>query len=420
MTSPKKNEKGEDKERKTKIKRVETEPKVKKTRSKEIPNAFLVSQYYGFNAIDLPEIIKEDKEHADKIRKKQIYEGDDLPETEETTALLRSYKNKHFGDEITNEGYDPVLLYCEGFAKGAKRKLKRGEKILNLHIIGTPKSIAEAILIKTALCILEEEGFKDISVEINNLGGKDALANFMRELTAYYRKHINDMDSECRQLFKDGTHALVSCGKSLKEETKSHAPSPFNFLSDSNKTHLKEVIEFLDVENIPYAINKDILGNPHYSSDTVFTILDKTSGKILATGSRYTNLAKKTGHKDDIHGIGVTIKLNNPKKASASQLPKHENIKFFFIQLGFEAKLKSLQILEDLRKAKIPVHQLLSRDKLGTQLAKARKYKVPYILIIGQKEAHDGTVVVRDTNTHSQVSVPREGLVDYLRGLKVK
>lgn len=394
-----------------------TEPKIKNIRAKEVPNAFVVSQYYGFSAIDLPEIIKEDKEHAAKLRKTQKYEDENLPELEEPIALLRSYKNTDFEDTELKQN-DPVLLYCDGSAKGTKRKMKRGEKILNLHIIGTPKSIAEALLIKTTLCILQEEGFKDISVEINNLGGKDSMANFMRELTSYYRKHVNDMDGECRQLFKDGAHSLVACGDTLKKEVRSQSPSPFNFLSDKNKTHLKEVIEFLDEEKIPYDINKDILGNPNYSSGTIFTIIDKKSGKILATGSRYNHLAKKTGHKRDIDGIGVRIKLSKHKKVPGSHVPRPENIQFYFIQLGFEAKMKSIRLIEELRQAKIPVFQTLTRDKLSTQLTKVRKTKVPYVIIMGQKEARDGTVVVRNTETHSQVSMPQDKLVEYLKKIQ--
>jgi histidyl-tRNA synthetase len=399
--------------------KISLEPEIKEFKTKKVPNAFVISQYYGFNAIDLPEILKEDRKNSEKIKKGQKFEHQDLPETEEAIALVRSYKNKNFREsEDEPEGHDPVMLYSEGKAKGSKIKPKKGEKVLNLHIIGTPKSIAEAILIKTALSILSEEGYKNISVEINNLGGKEAAPIFFRELTNYYKKHINEMDYECRQLLKDGPFALVTCGKTLKSEIKAQAPSPFNFLSDANKNHLKEVIEFLDEENIPYDINKDILGNPHYSTSTVFTIIDKKSGKILATGSRYNHLAKKIDSKKNIPGIGITIRLPKLKIVPLSKIPKSSKIKFFFIQLGFPAKIKSLKIIDELRNAKIFVHQSISKDKLTTQLAKAKKMRADYVIIIGQKEAHDGTVVIRDMRIHSQVSVPQEKLVEYLKGLK--
>jgi histidyl-tRNA synthetase len=92
--------------------------------------------------------------------------------------------------------------------------------------------------------------------------------------------------------------------------------------------------------------------------------------------------------------------------------------KVYFIQLGFEAKLKSLCVIEVLRKAKIPVYQSVSKDSLGAQLALAEKMEVPHCIIFGQKEAMDNTVIVRDMKTHSQDTVKIDALSDYIKHLK--
>ena len=138
----------------------------------------------------------------------------------------------------------------------------------------------------------------------------------------------------------------------------------------------------------------------------------------MATGTRYNQLAKKIGHKKDLPGVGVTIKISKPKLVPSSRLPKENNIKFFFIQIGSQAKFKSLQVLEMLRKAKIPVHQSITRDKITNQIAKAKRLKTPYVLIMGQKEAIENSVLVRDTQSHSQISVKIDNLVEYLNNLK--
>jgi histidyl-tRNA synthetase len=381
-----------------------------KNNKKEVSNAYVISKYYGFDGFNLPEITKEDLEHAEKIRKGSKYEHADLPETEYKISLLKAHKDKDF------EIHDPVMMYCESSSKSGKTA--SGEKNIQLQIVGTPKSIAEALLIKTTLCILQEEGYKEIGVEINNIGGKESLPNFIRELNAYYKKHLNDIDTECRQLFKEGTHALVTCGTTLKKEIKQNSPSPLSYLNESNRSHFKEVIEFLDMEGISYEVNKDLLGNPNYSTNTVFTIIDRKTGKILATGTRYNQLARKTGHKKDLPGIGVTMKISKPKKVPFSRLPKLNTTKFFFIQIGSQAKFKSLQVLEMLRKAKIPLQQTIAKDKITDQIIKSKRLKSPYILIMGQKEALENTVLVRDTQSHSQTAVKIDDLIDYLKNLK--
>ena len=90
----------------------------------------------------------------------------------------------------------------------------------------------------------------------------------------------------------------------------------------------------------------------------------------------------------------------------------------YFNQLGGEAKLKSLNVIEILRKAHIPIAQSLSKDSLSSQLAIAEKLAIPYTLIFGVKEALDNSVIVRDMSNRSQDTVKLNKLLEYLKELK--
>jgi histidyl-tRNA synthetase len=74
--------------------------------------------------------------------------------------------------------------------------------------------------------------------------------------------------------------------------------------------------------------------------------------------------------------------------------------------------------METLRKNRIPVHQSISKDSLGAQLALAEKMEIPYCIIFGQKEAMDNTVIVRNMETRSQDTVKIDALSDYIKHLK--
>ena len=62
--------------------------------------------------------------------------------------------------------------------------------------------------------------------------------------------------------------------------------------------------------------------------------------------------------------------------------------------------------------------QQLSKDSLSIQLATAEKSGVPYVIIFGQKEAIEQSVIVRHMETHSQDIVPIEKLAAYIKNLK--
>ena len=57
----------------------------------------------------------------------------------------------------------------------------------------------------------------------------------------------------------------------------------------------------------------------------------------------------------------------------------------------------------------------MTKDKITGQLTGAEYMHATHVLIIGQKEANENTVVVRDINTRAQETVPVNGIVEYLK-----
>ncbi len=380
----------------------------------KVDNAFVISQYYGFEGLELHHVEKDDHDKAQKIKTYKDFEHSHLPKIEEAVAILR-----HSNTDEQKRREMPILYYTKGEIKNPndkKAKKKTGESI-SLHIIGTPKSIAEAILIKTAYTILNEEGYKNLSVEINNIGDRDTLTTYSKHATNYFRGKLADLNTDCKELLKFGGHTLVTCNLKGVQHIIKEAPAPIEFLNEEHRNHFKEVIEYLESQKIPFEINKFVLGDPHYSSHTIFTIIEEKTGKILATGSRYNDLSKRTVLRKGIPAVSVSIKIPKLKQVPLSKQPKFENSDIYFIQLGYGAKLKSLEVIETLRKAGIPVHQSIGRDKMATQTQFAHKKGVKYILLMGQKEALENSICVRHLETNSQKTIPLTSLVEYLKDL---
>lgn len=384
-------------------------------KSAKVENAFVISQYYGFEGLDLHQIEKDDHEKAQKLKNYKDFEHPHLPKIEEAIALLR-----HSNTDEQKKRQMPILFYSKGDLKNPhdKKAKKRSGDAVSLHIVGTPKSIAEAILIKTAYTILKEEGYKNLSVEINNIGDKDTLVQYNKHATNFFRGKLADLNTDCKELLKFGGHTLVTCNVKGVQHLLKEAPAPIEYLNEEHRNHFKEVIEYLESQKIPFEINKFIFGDPHYSTHTVFTIIDEKSGKILATGTRYNDLSKKTVVRKGIPAVSVSIKVPKFKQVPHSKQPKFDDCDIYFIQLGYGAKLKSLEVVEMLRKAGIPVHQSIGRDKMSTQTQFAHKKDVKYILLMGQKEALENSICVRHLETNSQKTIPLASLVEYLQNLK--
>lgn len=396
-----------------------------------------VAEYYGFKPIETPILENEDVFTA------AIGEGTDVVDKE-----MYAFKTKG-GDKValrpemtagTMRAYiehgmqtlpQPVMLYHSGPVfrhdnpqKGRYRQFYG----FDLDIFGSEKSIVDALIIRTAYTILEEAGAKDLVVDINSIGDKECRGKYIRELTNYYKKHAKDLSAiDKERLVKNPLRILDSKDPktiALNEE----APDAVSYLCPACKKHFKEVLEYLEEMEIPYSINKNLVRGLSYYTRTVFEIMEERvteTGEVkkltICGGGRYDYLAKALGSKKDIPAMGMGMGMDRIVESDwfANLKPRiMKEPQAYFIQFGLEAKLKSLNIMEILRKAKFPVIQSISKDKLGAQLGAAEKLGVKYVMIFGQREALDNTVIVRNMENRSQDNVKIADLKEYIKKLK--
>ncbi|MCI0680325.1 histidine--tRNA ligase, partial [bacterium] len=430
-----------------------------------------IALYYGFRPIETPILERSELflrgigEDTD-IVEKEMYTlktkgGDQLVMRPEGTAgVMRAYIEKGM-----RQLPQPVMLYYGGqFFRHEKPQKGRYREFrqFGMEIIGTKKSIADAMIIRAAVLILAEVGIGDVCVFINSIGDKESRANFIKELAHYYRKHINDLCQDCKRRIRVNPLRLLDCKNPKCKEYKKDAPEILSYLSDESKRHFKEVLEYLEAQNIRYRINPTLVRGIDYYSETVFEVVkgdceevasDSDSpdseeklvkaeeknkrtekeekepselyaedvGLALAGGGRYDYLARAIGSKKDISGVGMSIgvdRIITPERMKKLHPRILRKPKIYFIQLGFEAKLKSLNVIEILREARIPIMHSLGKDSLSGQLAIAERMDVPYALIFGQKEAIDDTVIVRNMKNRSQSIVPIGKLAAHLKKMK--
>ena len=201
-------------------------------------------------------------------------------------------------------------------------------------------------------------------------------------------------------------------------ELSAECPKAINYLSEESRTRFKEILEFVEALGVPYEIKNTLVANRDYCSETVFEIrTSNPKDHPLAVGVRYDTLSKKLGYKKEVTAAGVSVSYPTKErhaltKAKANKLTR-PNI--CFMQLGYEAKLKSLSVIETLRLAGIPVSHALARDKMAGQVSLAEYMKSPYIIIMGKKEAMEDSVIVRNNSTRAQETVFIKELAKYIK-----
>jgi len=362
-------------------------------------------EFYGFDSLD--HVLKERK--PARVVKIVGTPNLALPSEKKLVAATKCFVSHGF-----NRHSRPRFVY---------QMEKSGSKTasLNLHAIGSGSAIAEGVLIATLATLVRDAGLPNFMVHINSIGDRESSTRFVRELTSYLRSRINDMPTYARDDMQAGNPIRAFTRLAEKgSDIISGAPNPMEFLNDESRAHLRGVLEYTESMGVPYELDTSILGSNDCWQHTTFEVRipDEHAGSlVIARGGRHNALAQKSFRIDlpivsamiehEIHG------RSRPKRRSRNE-PK-----FFFAQLGPQAKMKSFSVLENLREAGVPVFQQVAIESIGSQLKQAEERLIPYTVIMGHKEALEDTAIVRNMQSRSQVVVPLANLSSYLKRLKV-
>jgi len=391
-----------------------------------------VIEDYGFERIDTPIVEFTDLflrgvgENTD-IVEKEMYSfktkgGDDLSLRPEGTAgIVRSYIEN--GMQVRPH---PVKLYYYGpmFRHDQPQAGRyRQHWQLGVETIGDASEIVDAELIFVGYKILESLGLKNYNVHLNSLGDAQSRAVYLRALKDFYKSRLKKVCGQCKSRFKSNILRMLDCKEEGCREVSKDAPPILDFLGDEAKRHFKRLIEILDECKIPYLLDQRLVRGLDYYTHTIFEFIpEPEEGKenqlALGGGGRYDRLIDMFGGPKTpaagwalgIDRIVMALKQNEVNVPTISIKPK-----VFLSQLGDAAKKKSLLLFENLRKAGIEVKSSLGRDSIKSQLRIANRYGVKYTLIFGQKEALEGTIIIREMSTGIQETVLLEKVTDEMK-----
>ena len=387
--------------------------------------------FYGFLPIATPhlehtELFTRPLGETSDVVEKEMYTlktkgGDSLTLRPEGTApIMRAYAE----NGMVSWPHPVKLYYLGSFfrhenpQKGRLREFRQ----FGFEVLGESDPMVDATIIKISFLILSELGFKNSIVNINSIGDKNCRPIYKKELLNFYKKKFNYLCKDCKRRFKENPFRLLDCKEDSCIEIKAKAPQMVDHLCDECKDHFKLTLEFLDEGKIPYTLDNYLVRGFDYYGRTVFEIFSETEpGIALCGGGRYDDLMALLGGRT-LPAAGCALGLDRIAYGMKKMEFKGKENKpdVFLIQIGPAAKKRSFVLVEELRNAGISVAESLSKDNFRAQLKIASKVESAIALIIGQKEAMDGTVIIKDMVKETQDMATQDKLVEKIKNILKK
>ena len=176
------------------------------TSTEFLKQATNTAEYFGFKSIDAVK-----KHPACKSCGKKLQHSASAADRRNDAlhGMLTSGMNT-FCESKLHEIEEPILFYT------TDQVPRSGEAAISLQIFNVDKSIAEAILIHATKALAADLGYDNNTVRINSLGDRDSSVRYIRELTNYLKKRMDDMPEAARELMKE--HALTALAHLIEKE----------------------------------------------------------------------------------------------------------------------------------------------------------------------------------------------------------
>jgi histidyl-tRNA synthetase len=370
-----------------------------------------VALFYGFKPMQDIERALENRTNLPAGRRKRI----PLYSFPSAAQVAAAHAAARPGEPVLGFYATPAPMYTPA----AYPAREVGE--FGLQVLGTHESVGEVVVIKTVAMIANEWGLKVTRVRLNALGDRDSQHRFERELSIHARKHAGRFESDCKDAAMKDPFAMYRCTKQACHDIASEAPRAVHFLSEKSRAHFRTVLEHVEQLGLAYELDDMLVGDeraPHLAFALDFEDVDATL--VGAFGGRFDEYLRRETHRKDSAGVGASLFFRKKGVTTSACQPSSRSYKpkVYFAQLGLKAKLQGLTVVDMLRAARVPVLQSFDTAHLGTQLASARELGVSHLLIMGQREALDGTLIVRSMQNSAQTTLQLSEIPRFLKTLR--
>ena len=259
-----------------------------------------------------------------------------------------------------------------------------------------------------------------IDLQVNSIGTSECRAGYRDALKQFLKPHFDELSEISKRRFNTNPLRILD-SKNKKEQTiLKNGPRISDYYTKDDKEHFNEVKTYLKAMNIPFTINSGLVRGLDYYTKTVFEITSNELGSqdALLGGGRYDSLVETLGGKPT-PGIGfaagierILLLINEANFKEHKPVPD-----IYLICIEKKGIPASLNIAKKLRLKGLNIISDPIRRSMKAQMRDANKLRARYVLILGESELKDNTIIFKNLESGKQESIKQEKIVKYFDNL---
>lgn len=381
---------------------------------------------FGFKEIRIPilektQLFARSIGEATDIVEKEMYtfadrKGDKLTLRPEATAsIARSYiQHKMYAADPVRKFYMTGPMFRrERPQKGRYRQFYQ----IDAEIFGVESALIDSQMIYLLNELFKRLGLTGLVAHINSLGCPECRPSFQKALLKFLESKKEKLCENCIKRMNKNPLRILDCKVADCKKAITNAPATLDHLCKECKNHFSLVKTNLEKQEVAFVVDKSLVRGLDYYTRTAWETQTTALGaqSAVAGGGRYDGLVKELGGPQT-PGIGFAIGFDRLVEILEQIDTKSEEntLDLFIISLGDPAMEKGYLWSCELNQAGIRTETDFRGKSMKALMKRADKLNTRYVLIAGENELAQKSVILRDMNSKEQISVNIETLVPEL------
>lgn len=383
---------------------------------------------FGFNEIRLPilektELFQRSIGEMTDIVEKEMYTFSSSKDEmltlrpEATASVVRAYIQQRL------YAVDPIQkLYTIGpmFRKERPQKGRyRQFYQINAEVFGVESPFMDAQLIVILWSLFTRLNVSNLSVHINSLGCPACRPEFKKALSNKFASYGDKLCADCQRRREKNPLRVLDCKVPACQDAIAGAPAMTDFLCETCAMHFDAVKRALNLQEIPYTVNHRLVRGLDYYCRTAFEIQTTELGtqNAVAGGGRYDDLVETLGGPS-IPAIGFAVGMDRLVELMLQRNPiRGSGPDIFIAPLGNKAIQKAFEWSCALSLAGVQTEADFTGKSLKALMKRADRINAGFVLMAGDQELKDRSVVVRDMKTKEQIAIPFDNMIEHIQRL---
>lgn len=335
---------------------------------------------------------------------------------EGTAGVVRSViENKLYGNKN-----DAIKLYYNGTMYRYERPQSgrnREFTQFGIEAFNSNDPMLDAEVISVGYYLLNNLGI-EATVAINSLGDAESRKNYTDALVKYLKPHINDLCENCQNRINTNPLRILDCKVDKDSEILKNVPKISDYLSKESKERFEKVKEYLNILDVNYEVNENIVRGLDYYDENVWEYIADSDGVTLGGGGRYNHLVEALdGPSIPAVGFAMGIEriiLNIKENIEVKNLDQAVDV--YIMSVSDEEKIRALEIAQYLRLNNVATEINSCNLSMKSQFKIADRLQAKFLIILNNEVLQKGLVNIKDNATKEEIKVDEAEVVDWILG----